>query len=159
MTFEEFEDNDMYRERCNPTSPMFFFLAVIAILLFSVFSGGCTTYKGGKIVEGTDIAAGMSVPQSGGTIQIDALNFLTGFRFLFAEDSSVHCAYTTTNTVSFFGIYSSSTKKSIEIDLNPTIDTPQNTQEPPATPDDKGESAQGCSKMKDADDKTPIATL
>ena len=135
-----------------------FCLALIIFAVVFILCSGCTTYKGGKIVEGTDIAAGMSVPQSGGTLQIDALNFLTGFRFLFAEDSSVHCAYTTTNSVSFFGIYSSTTIKSIQIDLDPTIDTPQDTQEPPATPDDKGESAQGCSKTKDAADETPLAT-
>ena len=83
---------------------------------------GCTTYRGGKVVEGTDIAAGMSVPQSGGTLQIDALNFLTGFRFLFAEDSSVHCTYCTTNTVRAFGCYESTTVKSISIELDPTVD-------------------------------------
>ena len=83
---------------------------------------GCSTYKGGKIVEGTDIAAGMSIPQSGGTFQIDALNFLTGFRFLFCDNAGVKCVYTTTNSVSAFGVYDSTTVKRIEIELTPTVD-------------------------------------
>ena len=83
---------------------------------------GCTSYKGGKITEGTDIAAGMSIPQSGGTLQIDALNFVSGFRFLFCENAGVTCKYTTTNTVSAFGVYSSTTVKAVQIELTPTVD-------------------------------------
>ena len=93
----------------------------VCIAAFAAIAG-CSTYKGGKIVEGTDIAAGMSIPQSGGTFQIDALNFLTGFRFLFCDNAGVKCVYTTTNSVSAFGVYSSSTVKRIEIDLTPTVD-------------------------------------
>lgn len=92
--------------------------AIAAIALFA----GCTNYSGGKIVEGTDIAVGMAIPQSGGTLQIDALNFLTGFRFLFAERSGVECHYCVTNTVRAFGIYESHTVKSIDIALTPTVE-------------------------------------
>ena len=94
---------------------------VVAVLLLCHVLG-CTNYKGGKITEGTDIAAGMSVPQSGGTLQIDALNFVSGFRFLFCENAGVKCRYATTNTVSAFGVYGSTTVKSVEIELTPTID-------------------------------------
>ena len=97
---------------------------VIALLATCLGLFGCTSYKGGKIVEGTDIVAGMSIPQSGGTFQIDALNFLTGFRFAFCDNAGVKCVYSTTNTVSAFGCYSSTTVKRIEIELNPTIDAP-----------------------------------
>ena len=98
-------------------------LVVLAVaLLCALALSGCANYKGGKIVEGTDIAAGMSIPQSGGTLQIDALNFLTGFRFLFCDNAGVKCEYTTTNSVSAFGVYSSTTVKHIEIELTPTID-------------------------------------
>ena len=94
---------------------------LVAVLMAALCTA-CSTYKGGKIVEGTDIAAGMSIPQSGGTFQIDALNFLTGFRFLFCDNAGVKCAYSTTNSVSAFGVYSSSTVKRIEIELTPTLD-------------------------------------
>lgn len=98
-------------------------LVVLAVaLLCALALSGCANYKGGKIVEGTDIAAGMSIPQSGGTLQIDALNFLTGFRFLFCDNAGVKCEYTTTNSVSAFGVYSSTTVKHIEIELTPTVD-------------------------------------
>ena len=93
-------------------------LCMIACAVFL----GCTTYKGGRIVEGTDITAGMSLPQSGGTLQIDALNFLTGFRFLFCDNAGVKCTYATTNSVSAFGVYQSTTVKRIDIELTPTID-------------------------------------
>lgn len=91
-------------------------------VLMAVLCTACTSYKGGKIVEGTDIAAGMSIPQSGGTFQIDALNFLTGFRFLFCDNAGVKCAYSVTNSVSAFGVYDSTTVKRIEIELTPTLD-------------------------------------
>ena len=96
-----------------------FFVVFVAI---AILVAGCGTYKGGKIVEGTDVAAGMSIPQSGGTLQIDALNFITGFRFLFCDNAGVKCVYTTTNSVSAFGVYGSTTAKRIEIELTPTID-------------------------------------
>lgn len=93
----------------------------ICIAAFAALAG-CSTYKGGKIVEGTDIAAGASVPQAGGTLQIDALNFLTGFRFLFCDNAGVKCSYSITNSVSAFGVYSSTTVKAIDIKLTPTMD-------------------------------------
>lgn len=98
-------------------------MKLLVLLLLSALLAGCANnYKGGKIVEGTDVAAGMSVPQSGGTLQVDALNFLTGFRFLFTENAGVKCSYFTTNSVAAFGVYSSTTVKRIEIELTPTID-------------------------------------
>ena len=93
----------------------------ICIAAFAALAG-CSTYKGGKIVEGTDIAAGASVPQAGGTLQIDALNFLTGFRFLFCDNAGVRCSYSITNSVSACGVYSSTTVKAIDIKLTPTMD-------------------------------------
>lgn len=94
----------------------------LALVLMAVLCTACSSYKGGKIVEGTDVAAGMSIPQSGGTLQIDALNFLTGFRFLFCDNAGVRCTYTSTNSLSFFGLYSSTTVKAIDIELTPTLD-------------------------------------
>lgn len=96
-------------------------LNIIALSALATLAG-CTSYKGGKIVEGTDIAAGASIPQSGGTLQIDALNLLTGFRFLFCDNAGVKCVYSTTNSLSAFGLYQSATVKRIEIELTPTID-------------------------------------
>lgn len=96
-------------------------LSIIALSALATLAG-CTSYRGGKIVEGTDIAAGASIPQSGGTLQIDALNLLTGFRFLFCDNAGVKCAYATTNSLSAFGLYQSATVKRIEIELTPTID-------------------------------------
>ena len=88
-------------------------------ILYLAFFCGCTSYKGGKVVEGIDIAAGMSVPSTGGTLQLDAFNFCTGFSFAFCEDSRVGCTYTTKSTVNFCGIYESSTEKDIKIELTP----------------------------------------
>lgn len=96
-------------------------LAVALAVALPFLVIGCVSYKGGKITEGTDIAVGMSIPQSGGTFQVDALNLVTGFRFLFAEDAGVKCVYTVTNTVSAFGIYTSTTVKSVDIELTPTV--------------------------------------
>lgn len=93
------------------------FIAFAAILAL-IF--GCTSYKGGKIAEGMDIAAGLSVPQSGGNLQVDAFNFMSGFRFLFAEDAGVGCTYSVSNHVSIIGIYESSSVKSVEITLEPS---------------------------------------
>ena len=101
----------------------------IVTVCAALVAAGCTSYKGGKIVEGTDIAAGASVPQSGGTLQIDAFNFVSGFRFLFCENAGVTCKYTTTNTVSAFGVYASTTIKSVDIELAPTVDEAEDAKE------------------------------
>ena len=96
-------------------------IVLSAVLTMSLLCAACTSYKGGKLTEGTDIAIGMTIPQSGGTFQIDALNLVTGFRFLFAEDAGVKCVYCVTNTVTAFGFYNSTTVKSVDIELTPTV--------------------------------------
>lgn len=98
-----------------------------AIVIVAALCAACTSYRGGRIVEGTDISAGMSIPQSGGTFQIDALNLLTGFRFLFCDNAGVKCIYSDTSSVSAFGVLSSSTVKRIEIELTPTLDEAEET--------------------------------
>ena len=103
----------------------FYILHFTFIAALAAFTG-CTVYRGGKIVEGTDIAAGVSLPSSGGQMQIDALNFLTGFRFLFADNAGIVARYSTTNSVKAFGCYESTTMKTIDIELNPTVDEPEN---------------------------------
>jgi len=120
MTFDMIRDKYRQTDGGDWNLVSLSFALLLSLVIYAC--SGCTNYKGGKIVEGTDVAAGMSIPQSGGTLQIDALNFLTGFRFLFAENAGVKCIYCTTNTVTAFGMYSSTTVKRIEIELTPTID-------------------------------------
>ncbi len=108
-------------------------LAVLVCAVLCVLCSGCA-YKGGKIVEGTDIAFGITVPSTEGVVQFDVFNMLTGFRFAFAEDSGIKCRYCTTNSVSAFGVYESTTVKAVEVELTPTIDEAETTEEETASP-------------------------
>lgn len=96
-------------------------------------------YGGGKLVEGTDIAVGFALPVSDGTWQIDILNYLSGYRFSFAENAGIKCEYSMTNTTSFAGIYESTTVKHIHAVLNPTVDEPLDKTETKTEDDSDGD--------------------
>ena len=79
---------------------------------------GCL-YRGCKVVEGTDIAIGLSVPGTEETLQINALNYLSGFRLGIAENAALTLRYSCATTNSYFGVIHSETVKSIDATVSP----------------------------------------
>lgn len=79
---------------------------------------GCV-YRGGKITEGTDLAVGLTVPGTEGALQINALNWLSGFRLGVAENSALTVEYAAASTNSFFGVVKSSSVKRVKARVEP----------------------------------------
>lgn len=93
-------------------------LALVAALALAIICSGCL-YKGAKVVEGTDIAIGLSVPGTEETLQINALNYLSGFRLGVAENAALTLRYSCATTNSYFGVVHSETVKSIDATVSP----------------------------------------
>ena len=106
-----------------------FFLAA-AFSLASLVCG--CVYRGAKITEGTDLAIGLTVPGTEGALQVNALNWLSGFRLGVAENAALTVEYTSAATNSFFGVVQSSSVKRIKAKVEPC-----ETATPTATADDR----------------------
>lgn len=80
---------------------------------------GCI-HKGAKIIEGTDLAVGFTVPGTDGAVQFDALNWLSGFRLGVAENSGLKVKYTVAETNDFlWGAATTRTWKTIDAKVEP----------------------------------------
>jgi hypothetical protein len=89
-------------------------LAAIALTL-----GGCF-HKGAKVVEGTDLAVGINVPGSEGTLQLQLFNYLSGFRLGIDRNAKLTMTYSVAETNSFlFGAFSWGSAKGIEATVDP----------------------------------------
>lgn len=93
--------------------------AVLFAIAFALLCGGCI-YKGGKITEGTDFSAGVSIPGTEGTADISFVNYLSGFRFGIDRNCGMTCEYWTTNSFSFaYGLYEGANVKRFSATVTP----------------------------------------
>ena len=76
---------------------LFALFALAAALAIIHCCAGCT-YKGATVTEGTDLSIGLTMPGSDGVLQLDALNYLTGFRLGVAENAQLDVAYSCSET-------------------------------------------------------------
>ena len=93
-------------------------LALVAALALALICCGCV-YRGAKITEGTDLAVGINVPSAEGALQLQLLNYLSGFRLGVAENAALTLRYTCATTNSYFGVVRSETVKSIDATVSP----------------------------------------
>ena len=93
-------------------------LALVAALSLAIICSGCL-YKGAKITEGVDLAVGLSIPGTEDTIQLNVLNYLSGFRLGVAENAALTLRYTCATTNTYFGVVHSETVKSIDATVSP----------------------------------------
>lgn len=90
---------------------------LLAALVCSSLAG--CVYRGAKITEGTDLAVGLSVPGTDGALQVNALNWLSGFRLGVAQNATLRVAYSTADTNDYFGIIHTRTAKRIRAKVTP----------------------------------------
>lgn len=91
---------------------------VATALVVATCLGGCI-YKGAKVVEGTDLAVGFTVPGTDGAAQMDVLNWLSGFRLGVAENAALKVKYTVSETNDYFGIVHVRSNKTIDAKVEP----------------------------------------
>ena len=101
-------------------------LALVAALSLALICSGCV-YRGAKITEGTDLAVGINVPSTDGALQLQLLNYLSGFRLGVAENAALTLRYSCATTNSYFGIVHSETVKSIDATVSPCEVSPAAT--------------------------------
>lgn len=76
-------------------------LAVIAMLLALV---GCASYEGGKVVDGTNLEIGLSVPGTDGTMTINALAYTAGLKVCGNDRTYIVVSNEVVETNSYFGM-------------------------------------------------------
>ena len=79
---------------------------------------GCV-YKGAKITEGTDLAIGLNIPVTEGTLQFQALNYLSGFRLGVDRNAVLTVKYRVSETNSYLGCVNTCVVKEVEAKVEP----------------------------------------
>jgi len=99
--------------------------ALVGSLLsfFALCLCGCV-YKGAKVVEGTDLAIGLNVPMSEGCLQLQALNYLNGFRLGVDRNANLALKYTVAETNSYLGVVTTRTYKTFDAAVEPVAELP-----------------------------------
>lgn len=100
-------------------------LVVIAMAVFLALAVCGCVYRGAKITEGTDLAIGLTVPGTEGALQVNALNWLSGFRLGVAENAALTVEYTSVASNSYFGVVRTETEKRIRAKVEPCETTAQ----------------------------------
>ena len=96
---------------------------LIGTLAACALLAGCAGLAGdgAKIVEGTDLTLGVSLPYADASDAMTVINFLTGFRVLVAENARAEVKYSSSTTNDWLGIVSTVTEKRIEAKVEPTV--------------------------------------
>ncbi len=97
---------------------LFTLVAMAGLIALASLLSGCV-YRGAKIVEGTDLAVGINVPSTEGTLQLQLLNYLSGFRLGVAENAALKMTYTTAESNDYFGVIHTRTTKQVSATVEP----------------------------------------
>lgn len=92
-------------------------IALAATLLIA----GCAS-ESAKVVEGTDLSVGFSLPLAEGESNFTVFNWLSGFKTTTAESSRVKLRYTCAETNDYFGVIRTQTHKTVDAEITPVVD-------------------------------------
>ena len=65
---------------------------------------GCSTYKGGRVVDGTNLEIGLAIPGTEGMLTIDALSYTAGLKVCGADKTVISVTNFVSETNSYFGV-------------------------------------------------------
>ena len=82
---------------------------------------GCAS-ESAKVVEGTDLSMGFSLPMAEGESNFTVFNYLSGFKTTTTESSRVKLRYTCAETNDYFGVITTRTSKSVDAKIWPVYD-------------------------------------
>ena len=82
---------------------------------------GCA-YRGAKITEGVDLAAGIDLPAAEGIAKFSLLNYLSGFRLAVDRNARLMCDYSAAESNAYFGVIRTSTRKTVRATVEPLSD-------------------------------------
>ena len=96
---------------------MFLLWQLLAILAIGALCNGCA-YKGGKIVDGTNLCVGMTIPGTEWTI--NALDYVGGVRVAGNDQTSIRVSNEVTETNSYFGVVETRRHSKMTATIDPT---------------------------------------
>jgi len=92
---------------------------MIAIVLVAALCCSGCAYKGAKVTEGTDLAVGLNVPMTEGTLQLQVLNYLSGFRVGVDRNAIMTIKYAVAETNDYFGCVHTRVYKRADVTVEP----------------------------------------
>ena len=90
---------------------------LLAILAIGVLFAGCA-YKGGKVVDGTNLCIGMTIPGTEWTI--NALDYVGGLRVAGNDQTSICVSNEVMETNSYFGVVETRRHSRMTATIEPT---------------------------------------
>ena len=90
---------------------------LLAILAIGALFAGCA-YKGGKVVDGTNLCIGMTIPGTEWTI--NALDYVGGLRVAGNDQTSICVSNEVMETNSYFGVVETRRHSSMTATIEPT---------------------------------------
>ena len=90
---------------------------LLAIIAIGALCNGCA-YKGGKVVDGTNLAIGMTIPGTEWTI--NALDYVGGLRVAGNDQTSICVSNEVIETNSYFGVVKTSRHSKMTATIEPT---------------------------------------
>ena len=78
-----------------------------------------------KVVEGTDLSVGFTIPGMEGEANFTVFNYLSGFKTTTAESNRVKLKYTCSETNDYFGVITTRIHKGVEAEIEPVVDEPE----------------------------------
>lgn len=90
---------------------------LLAIIAIGALCSGCA-YKGGKIVDGTNLCVGMTIPGTEWTI--NALDYVGGLRVAGNDQTSICVSNEVAETNSYFGVVETRRHSKMTATIEPT---------------------------------------
>ena len=96
---------------------MFLLWPLLAIIAIGSLCNGCA-YKGGKVVDGTNLCVGMTIPGTEWTI--NALDYVGGVRVAANDQTSICVSNEVAEPNSYFGVVETSRHSKMTATIEPT---------------------------------------
>ena len=96
---------------------LFVLWPLLAILAIGALFAGCA-YKGGKVIDGTNLAIGMTIPGTEWTI--NALDYVGGLRVAGNDQTSICVSNEVIETNSYFGVVETHRHSNMTATIEPT---------------------------------------
>lgn len=90
---------------------------LLAILAIGALCNGCA-YKGGKVIDGTNLCVGMTIPGTEWTI--NALDYVGGLRVAGNDQTSIRVSNEVSETNSYFGVVETRRNSKMTATIEPT---------------------------------------
>ena len=115
-------DNEIDRDASltateKPALGMFLLWPLLAILAIGSLCNGCA-YKGGKVVDGTNLCVGMTIPGTEWTV--NALDYVGGVRVAGNDQTRICVSNEVTETNSYFGVVETRRQSKMTATIEPT---------------------------------------